>query len=174
MSKSSIVLVAAIGIAAAIAGFAVSQRWQTSSADGEVAPSFSLMDLRGDPVTLEALRGKLVLINFWAPWCAPCLKEIPLLVEAQARFGMRGLQILGPALDEPASVRESAQRLKMNYPVLIGENDIPNVMDALGDTIGALPFSVLISTEGTVVARKYGEFTAEELADVIEPHLPKT
>lgn len=174
MSKASLAVLVAVCVAAAIAGFAVSQRWQALPATGEVAPEFSLFSLQGDPVSLDGQRGKLVLLNFWAPWCAPCLKEIPLLVEAQSRYEARGLQVLGPAMDDPERVRDSAQRLKMNYPVLIGENEIPGVMDALGDTVGALPFSVLIDADGRIVNRKYGEFSADELNGLIQAHLPNS
>lgn len=174
MNRASIAVLVAVCIAAAVAGFVVSQRWQTQPAEGEQAPAFSLLDLNGQSISLENLGGKLVLINFWATWCAPCLKEIPLLVEAQSRFGARGLQVLGPAMDDPDKARAGAQRLKVNYPVLIGEREIPGVMDALGDTLGALPFSVLVSPDGRIVNRKHGEFSASELNELIEAHLPNS
>ena len=174
MTRGSKALILAICVAAAIAGFAVSQRWQTSPGGSPNAPAFSLLDLQGNPVSLQDHAGKLVLVNFWASWCAPCLKEIPLLVQAQQRFGARGLQILGPAMDDPERARDSARRLGMNYPVLIGENAIPGVMEALGDTLGALPFSVLVSAEGKILARKHGEFSEAELNRWISENLPAT
>lgn len=136
------------------------------------APEISLQTLEGGTAKLSALRGKLVLINFWATWCAPCLKEIPLLVEMQDRYAERGLRILGPAMDDPEQVRAMQPRLRIQYPILIGESQIPDAMDALGDTLGALPFSVLISADGYVLERKHGEFEAGELTRLIEKHLP--
>lgn len=155
-------------------GFAL-QRYLTGREATEVpslAPEVSMATLDGGTASLSALRGKLVLVNFWATWCAPCLQEIPLLVQMQDRYGARGLQILGPAMDDPEQVKAMLPRLKIQYPILIGETQIPNAMDALGDTMGALPFSVLISPDGYVVDRKHGEFEAEELIALIEAHLP--
>ncbi len=166
--------------AAAVAGFALYQKLfyapteVASEANADMAPDFQLQNLADETIKLSDLRGKLVLVNFWATWCAPCLKEIPVLVEVQNRFGARGLQIIGPAMDDPAVVRSSIPRLNIQYPVLLGEEQIPLVMDALGDTIGALPFSVLISPGGKILLRKHGEFELEELSELVEAHLPKT
>lgn len=165
-----------LAFAAGIAGFALYQQLyfaQSSNEDSEVAANFSLPTLSGDDFELSDQRGKLVLVNFWATWCAPCLKEIPLLVEVQDRYASRGLQIVGPALDDPELVRASLGRLKIQYPVLIGEEQIPLLMDALGDTLGALPYSVLISPEGNVLSRKHGEYDLQGLTELIEAHLPK-
>lgn len=137
------------------------------------APELALPTLDGGSASLSAYRGKLVLVNFWATWCAPCMNEIPMLVAAQQRHGPRGLQILGPAMDDPEQIRALLPRLQIPYPILIGETEVPNAMTALGDTLGALPFSVLISPDGYVVERKHGEFEAAELDRLIEAHLPK-
>lgn len=161
-----------VAIIAALGGFAVQRYLVMRDAPPAPAPELALPTLDGGTLRLSSLRGNLVLINFWATWCAPCLKEIPLLVKAQARYGARGLQILGPAMDDPEQVRQMLPRLGITYPILVGEAQIPAAMDALGDTLGALPFSVLVSPEGYVVKRKHGEFDAEELARLIEAHLP--
>ncbi len=137
-----------------------------------LAPELEMATLDGGRLALSDLRGKLVLVNFWATWCAPCLKEIPLLVEAQDRYASRGLQILGPAMDNPEQVRAMLGRLRIQYPILIGERAVSRAMDALGDTLGALPFSVLISADGQVIQRKHGEYQRAELAELIEAHLP--
>ncbi len=164
-----------VAFASMFGGFALYQKMsaQSTDTDADVSPDFSLETLSGETFKLSDLRGKLVLVNFWATWCAPCLDEIPLLVEIQNRFASRGLQIVGPALDEPDRVRASLPRLKIQYPILIGEEQIPVVMDALGDRLGALPFSVLISPGGNVLARKHGEFDLEELSTLVEDNLPK-
>lgn len=161
-----------VAILAAGGGFLLQRQLATREGPPSPAPEIAMATLDGGTARLSELRGKLVLVNFWATWCAPCLNEIPLLVQAQDRYGARGLQILGPAMDDPEQVREMLPRLKIQYPILIGEAEIPNAMDALGDTMGALPFSVLVSPDGYVVDRKHGEFDAEELAELIERHLP--
>lgn len=161
-----------VAIIAAAGGFVAQRYLGQRDAPPTLAPDLAMSTLDGGTLRLSALRGKLVLINFWATWCPPCLKEIPLLVQAQAQYGARGLQILGPAMDDPEQVRRMLPRLQISYPILIGEAQIPAAMEALGDTLGALPFSVLVSADGYVVSRKHGEFEAEELSRLIESHLP--
>lgn len=172
MKGKGLALVILVALVAGVAGFLV-QRWALEvDTERDVAPDLVLQTLDGGQLRLSSLRGKLVLINFWATWCAPCLNEIPMLVAAQHRYDGRGLQILGPAVDDPEQVKAMLPRLRIPYPILIGEDEIANAMDALGDTLGALPFSVLISPDGYVVERKHGEFDAKDLADIIEKHLP--
>lgn len=165
-----------VAVFAGIAGFFAYHQFvqqpRGSPGDGSLAPELEMDTLDGGTLRLTDLRGKLVLINFWATWCAPCLKEIPLLVEAQTRYASRGLQILGPAMDDPEQVRAMLGRLKIQYPILIGELAVSRAMDALGDTLGALPFSVLIAADGTVIQRKHGEYEREELIKLVEANLP--
>ncbi|MGQ0502118.1 MAG: TlpA family protein disulfide reductase [Panacagrimonas sp.] len=162
-----------LAVVAGVAGFGAYQFFGHPIAGGaSAAPDISLRTLDGSPARLADYRGKLVLVNFWATWCAPCLKEIPLLVKTQDQYAVRGLQILGPAMDDPEAVKAALPRLKIQYPVLIGESEIPPAMDALGDTLGALPFSVLINAQGEIVERKHGEFEPEELTRLVEENLP--
>ncbi|MGQ0528813.1 MAG: TlpA family protein disulfide reductase [Panacagrimonas sp.] len=174
-----VLMVAVLALIAGFAGFIayryfspVTQTVQVPPSSSTRAPDLNLPTLDGGVVRLADLRGKLVLINFWATWCAPCLKEIPVLVDMQERYGARGFQMLGPAMDDPEQIRLMLPRLKIQYPILIGDTAIASAMDTLGDTLGALPFSVLISADGYVLARKHGEYEAEELSRLIEAHLP--
>jgi thiol-disulfide isomerase/thioredoxin len=139
----------------------------------EQAPDLTLTRLEGGELKLADLRGKLVLVNFWATWCAPCMAEVPLLVEMQQRYGARGLQILGPALDDAEQVRLMLPRLRIQYPVLIGEDSVTDAMTRLGEKLGALPYSVLIAPNGTILLQKHGEFQRQELIELMERHLPR-
>ena len=136
------------------------------------APEITLKDLDGHPRRLLEFRGKLVLVNFWATWCGPCLKEMPLLVQAQQEYGKRGFQVVGPALDEIDAVRTMAKKVGINYPIMVGDEDITAAMDALGDELGALPFSVLIAPDGRILDRITGGLTREKLGSLIVGHLP--
>lgn len=133
--------------------------------------SFQFTDLQDQPRSLQEWQGQLLLVNFWASWCTPCRKEIPMLLEVQEQYATQGFQIVGPAMDEPEVARQMQTVLKINYPVFPGSSEIVQAMDALGDQIGALPFSVLIDAQGRIVMRKSGELHREELVEAIEKHL---
>jgi thiol-disulfide isomerase/thioredoxin len=175
VKKRELVALLVLCLASAVAGFGAFVWWQQQLAAerAEVRPDLEFRDLDLAPHRLSEWSGKLLLLNFWATWCTPCLKEIPLLVETQQLFGARGLQIVGIAMDEVAPVRAFQARLNMNYPLMVGEADVISAMDELGDPLGAFPFSVLIAPDGRIVARVSGALTREELRSWMDEHLPK-
>jgi thiol-disulfide isomerase/thioredoxin len=117
----------------------------------------TLDDTRHQPVVLGGLRGKPVLVNFWATWCVPCRAEIPALVDAYERGKSKGLELVGVAVDDNASaVGEFAAAHDMNYPVLIGKEQAMALMRELGNDKVAVPFTVAIDTAGKIVAKKVG------------------
>lgn len=138
---------------------------------GRPAPEITLTDSNGQPQRLSQWRGQLLLVNFWATWCAPCVHEIPLLIDAQARWRERGFQVIGPALDDSAAAATYASQIAVNYPILLGDAQVSEAMKSLGDTLGALPYSVLIGRDGTIIATQHGEFSKEDLHALIERHL---
>lgn len=118
-----------------------------------VAPDFSLPDLTGGQLTLSSYRGKVVLLDFWATWCDPCREEIPRFVDLENRYGNRGLQIIGVAMDDgPEPVRDFYERFKMNYPVAMGNAKIGEVY---GGVLG-LPIAFLIGPDGRIQAKHMG------------------
>jgi len=117
------------------------------------AADFSVQDLNGHPVDLASLRGKVVLLNFWATWCTPCRAEIPNFVQFQDSYGPQGLQIVGMSMDDDAKpVREFYRQFKMNYPVGMGTDKIAQ---SYGGILG-LPVTVLIGRDGRIAARYVG------------------
>ncbi|HET6913052.1 MAG TPA: TlpA disulfide reductase family protein [Rhodanobacteraceae bacterium] len=130
---------------------------------GDRADDLALPDLDGKPQPLSQWRGKRVLLNFWATWCAPCRKEMPELSAAQTRYP--GVQVIGVALDQPQAVREYLKHTKVDYPILIGIDADPDPTLRFGDTVGALPYSVLIDPDGKIERTKLGPFNATELQD---------
>lgn len=121
---------------------------------GRLAPAFSLTDLSGKTLDLAAYRGRVVLLDFWATWCAPCRTEIPQFIDLQNRYRDQGLRIVGISLDdEAAPVRAFYQQLKMNYPVAIGDAALA---ERYGGVLG-LPLAFVIGCDGRIHGRHAGE-----------------
>lgn len=120
-------------------------------------PDFSLSDLSGKPTSIAAWRGKSLVINFWATWCAPCRREIPLLKTVAADWAGRDLEVVGIAVDYADKVRQFTGQFKIDYPVLIGEQDALDIAAKFGMDSPALPFTVFTDRRGEVVALFVGE-----------------
>lgn len=159
-------LILSIAIAALLAG---SLTYQAGKNTQQTRIDFVLLDLDDQSRSAAEFDGQLVLLNFWAPWCAPCRAEIPLLNELQATYGKRGLQILGPAVDQREAVEQFQTDTPINYPVLLGMPDILHLQDAYGDQ--RLPYSVLIGRQGQVIFRQAGELQKNQITALIEQHL---
>lgn len=139
---------------------------------GAQAPAFTLPDLEGTPRQIEEWDGRVVLVNFWATWCPPCRKEIPLFMEMQSAHGKAGLTIVGVALDDPHAAAEFARDQGINFPVLVGgEARAGEVARAYGNPHGSLPYSVLLDREGKVryihVGRLHRKTLERELAPLL-------
>jgi len=117
------------------------------------AANFVRVDFDNQRIELAQLRGKVVLVNFWASWCPPCLKEIPAFVQWQHEFGAREFQVIGISMDDsPAPARAMVTKLRVNYPVIMGDEELAK---AYGGILG-LPTSFLIDRDGRIVARFQG------------------
>ena len=134
------------------------------------APEFVLRDLSGKRLDLAALRGKVVLLNFWATWCAPCQLEMPSFVAWQSQYGSRGLQIIGISMDDdPELARKLCAKLKVNYPVAMGDEKIGELY---GGILG-LPVTFLIDANGEIRAEYRGETDLKTIATQMKMLLPR-
>jgi thiol-disulfide isomerase/thioredoxin len=120
-------------------------------------PQFSLEDRSGKATPIASFAGKSLMINFWATWCAPCRSEIPLLETLQAEWAGRGESVVGIAVDHRDEVLEFADRLKIGYPLLIGEQDALDAAASFGVASPVFPFTVFTDRRGEVVALFIGE-----------------
>ncbi len=120
---------------------------------GDVVPDFTRIDLNGRPLRLADYRGQLVLLNFWATWCAPCREELPAFDRWQQVYGRRGLRVVGISMDDDATaVREFLRRYPAIYPIAMGDAQFAA---QLGGVLG-LPLSYVIDAQGRVIARQQG------------------
>ena len=147
VSLSAVVLLACCGVG-------VSQAAPAVSLVNKKAPEFVRRQLNGRKIDLATLRGKVVLLNFWATWCAPCQVEMPVFAGWQSRYGAQGFEAVGISMDDDsAPPRRLTAKLKLNYPVIMGDEKLGELY---GGVLG-LPVSYLVDRDGVVRAQFKGE-----------------
>ena len=165
---------AGVGVLAFLAGAALwlgsratpSARLPAPSA-AEASPAViyaaSFSDAEGRKRSLGAFQGKVLVVNFWATWCAPCREEMPAFARLQARWGGRGVQFVGLANDEGAKVQRFGAELAINYPLWTGGQDVSDFSRRLGNRLGVLPHTVILDPQGGVVESRIGVFSESAL-----------
>jgi thiol-disulfide isomerase/thioredoxin len=177
-------LMAGVGVAAVLAG--AGYAWRRSrqaepgtahgpaagggSAGGEVdqagAQQFWMQEYetpQGTKLAMASFKGKPLLLNFWATWCAPCIEEMPMLDAFYKQNAAKGWQMVGLAIDQPSSVRKFLEKTAVSYPIGLAGFGGTELTKALGDVAGGLPFSVLFDKEGKVRQRRMGRLTEADL-----------
>ena len=140
------------------------------------APLFAatLWDSNDKPFALDALRGRPLIVNFWARWCGPCRVEIPELVALHRRLKHQGLVVVGVGLeDRAATVRKFAEAYEMEYTVLLAKDLGIALLQALGNPRAGMPYTLVIDRDGRVVARKLGLITKAELDAAVARLFPR-
>jgi thiol-disulfide isomerase/thioredoxin len=191
MSVRQVILLVIAGVAFAVAGYFVGQ-WLTTNQQSEQSssqsqsqqtaapampktlPEFTLYDLDGNTVTRDDLIGKALFINFWATWCKPCRKEIPLLIEMQEKYAADGFEIIGVAIDNKEAVVKFLESLGgVNYPIVLGakELDAIDTANAMGIDLIGLPVSVTVAADGRMLDIHTGEVHREQAEALIQAAL---
>jgi thiol-disulfide isomerase/thioredoxin len=161
-----------VGLSALATGFFWIARLPDTSPTAPIAPSTlyatRLPDLNGAVTLLGRWQGHVLVLNFWASWCAPCREEMPQLDQLQRRRQGSGVQIVGIAVDSPDEARALAQVLGVTYPILVDEAGGLALAQRLGDRVGALPFTAIIDTQGRVRFTASGPLTVQKLDEVLD------
>ncbi len=129
--------------------------------------AFELDGLDGNKRQFSEWDGKHRIINFWATWCAPCRREIPLLKAFQEQHGADDFQVIGIAVEFPEPVIAYAEETQFNYPILVGEQDAMAVAESSGISFIGLPFTMIVAKDGTLVGAHMGEVHQQHLDDIV-------
>jgi peroxiredoxin len=167
IARRNALLLVTAGIGAAAAGAVAGALALQSRSGAAQLLAARYPDLQGRVHRLLDWRGKVLLCNFWATWCAPCREEVPLLVSAKQQWAAHGFEVVGIAVDNSANVAEFAATHKINYPVLIADATALQLLRNLGNRGGALPYTVMVDASGAIAYRHVGAFSASDLRRVI-------
>lgn len=162
-----------VALVAVVAGFKLQQKGQSAKIAEPATEqlSFSFPDIKGQQQAIQQWQGKILIINFWATWCGPCLKEIPEFIQWQQAYQDKNVQFVGIAVDDQQSVVDYLKTIHINYPILIAGDAGSLLSHQLGNLINAVPFTVIVNAQGQIVHRQFGELSKEKFTEVLEPLL---
>lgn len=162
-----IIIVACFALAAGL--FVQNISRTTAKPTKPIILEFSLPDLLGQQRNITEWQGKILIINFWATWCPPCLKEIPDFIQLQNQFNDKNLQFIGIAIDDKDAVKDYLSTISINYPILIAGDEGISLSRELGNIINAVPFTLIVNQQGKIIHRHPGELSKEKIVEIIKP-----
>nr|WP_297352516.1 TlpA disulfide reductase family protein [uncultured Caldimonas sp.] len=165
MNRRQWTVLAGAGSLAALAGMGAAWWRGSREAPAAIDPLWqqAFETPQGEVLRLRQLRGKPLVVNFWATWCAPCVREMPQLDRFHREFEHRGWQVLGIAIDNKLKVQEFLQKVPVGFPIVLGGSAGMELVRILGNPQGGLPFTVAYGAGGQVTHRKLGETSHAEL-----------
>lgn len=165
-ARSRRLLLAGVAGGALLAGAGVA--WWRLRPVGDVDDAAGLWPLKfptpqGQPLAMASLRGRPLLLNFWATWCPPCVEELPLLDAFYRQYAAKGWQVLGLAIDQPSAVRTFLTRTPVAFPIALAGLEGTELTRRLGNRTGGLPYTVVLGGDGTVRHRRMGRVSEADL-----------
>ncbi|MFV1982835.1 MAG: TlpA family protein disulfide reductase [Thiohalomonadales bacterium] len=193
-NRQFIIIVIVIALTAAVGGFYAQQWWRTagtlvlidnvtqnnidesiennsSTINNVKRPDFTLTDLDNKSRSISEWDGKVILINFWATWCPPCVREVPTLDKLNNDFKDKGFVVIGIAIDSLDAVTDFVDPLDLKYPILLAEQQGIELSQAYGNRLGILPFSIIVDRQGKIAQKHEGEISYEQVEALIKPLL---
>ena len=175
MNRRQWIMIGGISLLALLAGVFSSQ-WisQTGLASDPSIKAFFANPWQtpdGKPANSENWRGKLLVLNFWASWCPPCVEEMPALDRIAQEYASKNVLIVGIGIDSPSNIREFLQKTPVSYPIVLGGLEGSNLSKQMGNTQGALPYTVVVNSKGKSIYTKLGKISEEELKKAINSAL---
>ena len=164
-----IAVAAAIALAGGILAPLTLRAEPPGTVDVSVLTVAQFKDLSGQTGSLERWQGQVLIVNFWASWCPPCLEEIPGLVRIHREWVGKGVQVVGIAVDSADNARVAAAQLDVSYPVLIAGMEVIDLTRRLGNRPGALPYTLILDRNRKVIATHLGIISEAELRRIIMP-----
>lgn len=163
-NKADIFLRISIGVLLAVlAGVIVGSLRETVVLVGDTAPDFEITTDAGKRITRANFGGRLLVLNFWATWCPPCVEELPLLSRFYRENAAKGWQVLALAVDQQDAVQRFLAQAPVSCPVVLAGTAGIELYRSLGNLSGGLPFTVVLGSDGRVAHRKMGKISADDL-----------
>jgi len=168
-----------VAVAALVVGAGIGLWNKQAPPTGSAVPLTHLLsqkvpDADGRPADMSIYTGKILVLNFWATWCPPCVQEMPEIDEIQAEYAKRDVVVLGLGLDTAERIRAFSSKLKVSYPLFAMDAAGLAVVRDFGNEQGALPYTMVYDRNGQEVARKLGRISRNELRQAIEQALART
>lgn len=165
--KTYLIFFAAVIALLAGISFQIIQSGQKTSLAQEKV-DFRFPDVEGVMHDMNDWHGYIRIVNFWATWCPPCLKEIPEFIALQTQLNDKKVKFIGIAIEDRDSVQQYLASIDMNYPILIGGDQAISLSYQLGNIINAVPYTVFVNPDGQVFYRHPGEISSEKILEILE------
>ena len=175
MNRRQWIIIVAISLLALISGVLTSQWiYKTGLASDPAVKAFFANPWQtpdGKTVDTQKWQGKVLVVNFWASWCPPCVEEMPTLDKLQQEFLQQNVLFVGIGIDSPSNIREFLSKTPVDYPIVIGGLEGSNLSKQLGNSQGALPYTIIINAKGKATYSKLGKISEDDVRNAIKSAL---